>query len=206
MIHTFPSSPFQWIFLIPITLISLSWIIDGSLWSTILNYIKNTSASESNLVKVIVHPVSILMLTLNYAVSGILLVHVIKPIDSIWYLSIVISAFIGIPLFLIMCSFLVKSVSVRSNFFSFYISNIYFSITLFGIAFYLASLFYYYIPSYKIEFLIGLISLVFLINLFRIIITLVRAIEFKFSLFYIILYFCTLEILPFIVVLSILNG
>lgn len=206
MIQTFPSSPFQWIFLAPLILLCLSWVIDGSLWTTIQNYLRNTQASESNSVKIVVHPVSILLLTLNYLLSGSILFQVLYSSQSPTQTLIVLIILIGVPIYLIVSSFLIRLISIRSNYFSFYTSNVYFTITLFGILFYIASLVLFYFPQYKIVFLVILISLLILLNLSRVAISFLRAIEFKFSLFYIILYFCTLEILPFIVVISILNG
>lgn len=206
MIQTFPSSPFQWIFLAPLILLCLSWVIDGSLWTTIQNYLRNTQASESNSVKIVVHPVSILLLTLNYLLSGSILFQVLYSYQSPTQTLIVLIILIGVPIYLIVSSFLIRLISIRSNYFSFYTSNVYFTITLFGILFYIASLVLFYFPQYKIVFLVILISLLILLNLSRVAISFLRAIEFKFSLFYIILYFCTLEILPFIVVISILNG
>ena len=198
-INTYPSSNHQWLFLIPVLLITLAWSLNHSLWRVLFSFIKETSNPDNITSKAKTTNFTSLFLFLNYIFCGVLFFNSYFGDDSLMSFIIISSVLLIIPLFHWLFSLFFSFLTEQRAYFFIYNRHLYYQTCIVGILFFFSSLSFTYFPMYSYQTIIVTLSLLFLLSFLRLTLSSIKAIQTRFSPIYIILYLCTLEILPFIV-------
>jgi hypothetical protein len=203
--NAFPSSNHQWLYLIPVVLISLAWVFNQSIWREIFGFLSSTSNPSNINAKAKITNFASVFLIANYLISANLFFHAFNNGATLNVYFLFTGLIVFIPLIIWFFSTLIMFLTNQRIIFKLHNVHLYYQICYTGMLFFIAAVVRDFYPEYSLIILtIALITAV-LLNLFRLIVSAIRGLQLQFSLFYIILYLCTLEILPFIAFYSALN-
>jgi hypothetical protein len=201
----FPSSNHQWLYLIPVVLISLAWIFNQSIWREIFGFLSTTSNPSNINSKAKITNFASIFLIANYIVSANLLFHAFNKGTSLNVYLLFTGIIIIVPLVIWLLSKFVMFLTNQRVIFKLHNVHLYYQICFTGMLFFITAVARDFYPEYSLIILIIAVITGVLLNFLRLITSAIRGVQLQFSLFYIILYLCTLEILPFIAFYSALN-
>ena len=185
--NAFPSSNHQWLYLIPLVLISLAWIFNQSIWREIFGFLSNTSNPANISPKAKITNFASIFLIANFILSGNLFFHSFNKDASLSNYFVFTGLILGVPLFIWLFSKIIMFLTNQRIIFKLHNVHLYYQICFTGFLFYLSAISIDFYPEHSSIILITTLVIGVLLNIIRLIFSLMRGFQLHFSLFNIIL-------------------